>query len=207
MGVATAPEIPQLSNPSMEPELAIVVVETGKVKKEITWEAVVSTQQTSAKKKPAKKKAAKKPTKKAKKPKKKKAKKKKAKKKKKKKKKKKAKKKKKKKKVVKYPGGKRPKGNHKSKAMKAAGKKSAAAMKKKGVGLFATKTLSADLAAVCGKAKMSRVEVTKALWGYIKKNKLNKGRTITPDAKLRKVLPSNSLSMFKMAGMLKKHIK
>merc|ERR1712216_331065 len=133
---------------------------------------------------------------------KKKAKKKKAKKKKKKKKKKakKKKKKKKKKKVVKYPGGKRPKGNHKSKAMKAAGKKS-------GVGLFATKTLSADLAAVCGKAKMSRVEVTKALWGYIKKNKLNKGRTITPDAKLKKVLPSNSLSMFKMPGMLKKHIK
>ena len=28
--VATAPEIPQLSHPSMEPELAIVVVETGK---------------------------------------------------------------------------------------------------------------------------------------------------------------------------------
>jgi chromatin remodeling complex protein RSC6 len=181
----------------MEPELAIVVVETGKVKKEITKATLARTQQTSAKKKPAKKKAAKKPTKKAKKPKKKKAKKKKAKKKKKKKK----------KKVVKYPGGKRPKGNHKSKAMKAAGKKSAAALKKKGVGLFATKTLSADLAAVCGKAKMSRVEVTKALWGYIKKNKLNKGRTITPDAKLKKVLPSNSLSMFKMPGMLKKHIK
>merc|ERR1712188_337412 len=201
------PEILQLS---MEPELAIVVVETGKVKKEITKATLARTQQTSAKKKPAKKKAAKKPTKKAKKPKKKKAKKKKAKKKKKKKKKKKAKKKKKKKKkkkVVKYPGGKRPKGNHKSKAMKAAGKKSAAAMKKKGVGLFAPKTLSADLAAVCGKAKMARVEVTKALWGYIKKNKLNKGRTITPDAKLKKVLPSNSLSMFKLAGMLKKHIK
>merc|ERR1712224_669382 len=52
-----------------------------------------------------------------------------------------------------------------------------------------------------------RPEMTKALWGYIKKNKLNKGRTITPDAKLKKVLPSNSLSMFKMAGMLKKHIK
>merc|ERR1711966_603546 len=177
--------IPQLSNPSMEPELAIVVVETGKVKKEITKATLARTQQTSAKKKPAKKKAAKKPTKKAKK----------------------KKKKKKKKKVVKYPGGKRPKGNHKSKATIAAGKKSAAAMKKKGVGLFATKTLSADLAAVCGKAKMSRVEVTKALWGYIKKNKLNKGRTITPDAKLKKVLPSNSLSMFKMPGMLKKHIK
>jgi chromatin remodeling complex protein RSC6 len=178
----------------MEPELAIVVVETGKVKKEITKATLARTQQTSAKKKPAKKKAAKK----AKKPKKKKAKKKKAKKKKKKKKK---------KKVVKYPGGKRPKGVHKSKASIAAGKKIAAAQKKKGVGLFATKTLSADLAAICGKTKMSRPEMTKALWGYIKKNKLNKGRTITPDAKLKKVLPSNSLSMFKMAGMLKKHIK
>ena len=149
------------------------------VKKEITKATLARTQQTSAKKKPAKKKAAKK----AKKPKKKKAKKKKAKKKKKKKKK---------KKVVKYPGGKRPKGVHKSKASIAAGKKIAAAQKKKGVGLFATKTLSADLAAICGKTKMSRPEMTKALWGYIKKNKLNKGRTITPDAKLKKVLPSNS---------------
>merc|ERR1711943_169582 len=128
--------------------------------KEITKATLARTQQTSAKKKPAKKKPAKKKA--AKKPKKKKAKKKKAKKKKKKKKK---------KKVVKYPGGKRPKGVHKSKASIAAGKKSAAAMKKKGVGLFATKTLSADLAAVCGKTKMSRLEVTKALWGYIKKNK------------------------------------
>merc|ERR1711881_612766 len=183
---ATAPEIPQLSNPSMEPELAIVVVETGKVKKEITKATLARTQQTSAKKKPAKKKAAKKP-KKPKKPKKKK---------KKKKKKAKKKKKKKKKKVTKYPGGKRPKGVHKSKASIAAGKKIAAAQKKKGVGLFATKTLSADLAAICGKTKMSRPEMTKALWVYIKKNKLNKGRTIAPDAKLKKVLPANSLSMF-----------
>merc|ERR1712093_819417 len=181
----------QLSNPSMEPELAIVVVETGKVKKEITKATLARTQQTSAKKKPAKKKAAKKQKKK----------------KKKKAKKKKKKKKKNKKKVTKYPGGKRPKGVHKSKASIAAGKKIAAAQKKKGVGLFATKTLSADLAAICGKTKMSRPEMTKALWVYIKKNKLNKGRTIAPDAKLKKVLPANSLSMFKMPGMLKKHIK
>merc|ERR1712100_483991 len=127
--------------------------------------------------------------------------------KKKKKKAKKKKKKKKKKKVTKYPGGKRPKGVHKSKASKAAGKKIAAMMKKKGIGLFATKTLSADLAAICGKTKMPRTEVTKAIWAYIKKNKLSKGRTITPDAKLKKVLPSASFSMFKMPGMLKKHIK
>merc|ERR1711869_185942 len=92
--------------------------------------------------------------------------------KKKKKKKKKAKKKKKKKKVVKYPGGKRPKGVHKSKASIAAGKKLAAAQKKKGVGLFAVKTLSADLAAICGKNKMSRPEIVNSIWAYIKKNKL-----------------------------------
>merc|ERR1712159_941595 len=117
------------------------------------------------------------------------------------------KKKKKKKKVTKYPGGKRPKGVHKSKASKAAGKKTAAAQKKKGVGLFAVKTLSADLAAICGKNKMARPDVVKSIWAYIKKNKLNKGRTITPDAKLKKVLPANSVSMFKMAAMYSKHIK
>merc|ERR1739848_973465 len=59
----------------------------------------------------------------------------------------------------------------------------------------------------CGKNKMARPEVVKALWAYIKKNKLSKGRTITPDAKLKKVLPAASLSMFKMATHLKKHIK
>merc|ERR1712124_164549 len=102
---------------------------------------------------------------KAKKPKKKKAKKKK----KKKAKAKKKKKKKKKKKVVKYPGGKRAKGQHKSKASKAAGKKTAAAQKKKGVGLFAVKTLSADLAAICGKNKMARPDVVKSIWAYIRR--------------------------------------
>merc|ERR1711881_118483 len=158
------------------------------VQKEITKAtALARSQQTSAKKKKAKK-ATKKPAKrKAKKPKKKA--------------------KKKKKKVTKYPGGKRPKGVHKSKASIAAGKKLAAAQKKKGIGLFATKTLSADLAAICGKNKMSRPEMTKAIWAYIKKNKLNKGRTITPDAKLKKVLPANSVSMFKMTSMYSKHIK
>merc|ERR1711959_561875 len=168
-----------------EPELAIVVVETGKVQKEITKAtALARTQQTSAKKKKATKKPAKKKVKKPKK-----------------------KAKKKKKKVTKYPGGKRPKGVHKSKASIAAGKKLAAAQKKKGIGLFATKTLSADLAAICGKNKMSRPEAVKAIWAYIKKNKLNKGRTITPDAKLKKVLPANSVSMFKMTSMYSKHIK
>merc|ERR1712166_343205 len=163
-------------------------------KKMIKKPLVVAITKVAAKKKPAKKKKAKKPKKKKKK------KKKKAKKPKKKRKKKKAKK-------VRFPGGKRAKGQHKSKKATAAGKKSVLRMKAKGIGLFAPKALSADLAAICGKNKMARTEVTKALWGYIKKNKLNKGRIIHPDAKLKKVLPANSLSMFKIAGMLSKHLK
>ena len=53
-----------------------------------------------------------------------------------------------------------------SKEKKAAGAKNAAAMKKAGKGIFAVKTLSADLAAICGKKKMARTEVTKVLWAY-----------------------------------------
>jgi len=32
--------------------------------------------------------------------------------------------------------------------------------------------------------------VTKAIWVYIKKNKLNAGRIISPDAKLKAVIPA-----------------
>merc|ERR1712147_173077 len=120
----------------------------------------------------------------AKKPKKK-AKKKKAKKpKKKKKKKKKAKKKKKK---VKYVGGKRKKGQHKSKASIAAGKKLAAKMKASGKGIFKPKTCSPALAAITGKKTMSTPAIVKAVWAYIKSKKLNNKRMITPDAALGKV--------------------
>merc|ERR1712205_192551 len=103
----------------MEPELAIVVAE---VTKQIQKSTVARTQQTAAKKKKSAKK--------------KKAKKKKAKKKKKKKKRKKAKKKK-----VRFVGGKRAKGQHKSKASVAAGKKNAAKAKAAGKGLFKVRTL------------------------------------------------------------------
>ena len=49
----------------------------------------------------------------------------------------------------------------------AAGKKAAAAQKKAGKGLFAVKTLSADLAAICGGTKMSRPAMTKGLWALV----------------------------------------
>merc|ERR1719230_1277520 len=150
---------------------------------------------TAAKKKPAKK-AAKKPkkAKKAKKAKKPKKKKKKAKKKKKKKKKK--------AKKVKYVGGKRAKGQHKSKASIAAGKKLASAQKSKGIGLFKKCTCSADLAAITGSKSMTRPAAVKAVWAYIKKNSLNKRRTVKAVGKV-----FGGGSMFKLAGAIAKHMK
>ena len=91
-------------------------------------------------------------------------------------------------------------------ASKAAGKKNAANMKKKGVGLFAPKTLSPALAAICGGKSMPRTEVTKKIWVYIKKNKLNNGRTIKPDATLKAVFPVASIDMLKLAGYVSKHL-
>merc|ERR1719207_344965 len=76
--------------------------------------------------------------------------------------------------------------------------------KKKGVGIFAPKALSNDLAAICGGKKMARTEVTKKIWVYIKKNGLNAGRTIKPDAALKKIFPVASLDMLKMPGFISK---
>merc|ERR1719231_1567153 len=91
-------------------------------------------------------------------------------------------------------------------AAKANGKKMAAAMKKKGVGLFAPKKLSDALAKVCGVKTAPRTEVTKKIWVYIKKNGLNNGRTIKPDATLKGIFPVASLDMLKMAGYVSKHL-
>merc|ERR1711907_644215 len=92
------------------------------------------------------------------------------------------------------------------KAKSASAKKNVAAMKKKGVGIFAPKTLSPALAAICGGKVMPRTEVTKKIWVYIKKNKLNDGRTIKPDAALKAVMPVASLDMLKMASYVSKHL-
>merc|ERR1712139_266626 len=92
------------------------------------------------------------------------------------------------------------------KAKKAAGKKNALAMKKKGMGIFAPKKLSDALAAICGGKTMPRTEVTKKIWGYIKKFNLNQGRTIKPDAKLKAIFPVSSIDMLKMPGYISKHL-
>merc|ERR1712182_63372 len=72
-------------------------------------------------------------------------------------------------------------------AQSATAKKNVAAMKKKGIGIFAPKKLSDALAAICGAKTLPRTEVTKKIWLYIKKNKLNEGRIIKPDSALKAV--------------------
>lgn len=71
-------------------------------------------------------------------------------------------------------------------------------------------TLSKELAAIVGATSMSRPEVTKQLWVYIKANKLqdpkNK-RMIYPDDKLSKIIGKKPIDMMKLAGMLSKHLK
>merc|ERR1719231_570608 len=89
---------------------------------------------------------------------------------------------------------------------KAGAKKAASAAKKKGIGLFAPVTLSEKLAVICGGKKMPRTEAIKKLWVYIKKHSLNNGRLITPDDKLKAVLPVAKVDMLKMAGMVSKHM-
>lgn len=69
--------------------------------------------------------------------------------------------------------------------------------------------VSDALADVVGAGPMPRTEVTKLVWNYIKKHKLqdtkNK-RMINPDAKLAKVIGSAPIDMFKMTSKIAKHL-
>lgn len=71
--------------------------------------------------------------------------------------------------------------------------------------------VSEALAEIVGHGPMPRTEITKKLWEYIKKHKLqdtrNK-RNVNPDARLGKVLGSQQpIDMFKMTSKISKHIK
>merc|ERR1711924_69447 len=95
------------------------------------------------------------------------------------------------------------KGQHKAKGKIAAGKKNAAKQKKAGKGIFKPVTLSAALSKVTGiNGKTTRGQVFKALWAYIKKKGINKGRTVGKIDGLW-----NGGSMFKMTAAVSKHIK
>ncbi|MFV0340693.1 MAG: SWIB/MDM2 domain-containing protein [Parachlamydiaceae bacterium] len=71
--------------------------------------------------------------------------------------------------------------------------------------------VSEALAEIVGHGPMPRTEITKKIWEYIKKHKLQDAknkRQINPDAKLGKVLGgTTSIDMFKMTSKVSKHIK
>ena len=70
--------------------------------------------------------------------------------------------------------------------------------------------ISDALARVVGSKPIPRTEVTKKLWAYIKKNKLQDSvnrRNINADANLRVVFGGkNKVSMFEMTKLVSKHL-
>ena len=72
-------------------------------------------------------------------------------------------------------------------------------------------TPSATLAEVVGSKPIPRTEVTKKLWGYIKKNGLQdkkNRRMINADAALKAVFGGKaSVNMFEMTKLVGKHLK
>ena len=91
------------------------------------------------------------------------------------------------------------------KAGKKAGKKKKTATKR----VQPKKTLSKELAVICGEKELSRPEVVKKMWEYIKEHKLQDSkdkRTIVPDAKLAKVIGKDPINMMKLAGLIGPHL-
>src|SRR6476620_11174583 len=104
----------------------------------------------------------------------------------------------------------------KSAAKKSAAKKTAAAKKpaakrKPNAAFMKAMQPSTVLAAVVGAMPMPRTEVTKKIWDYIKKNKLQDAvnkRLINADEKLRAVFGGKSkVSMFEMTKLVSNHLK
>ena len=98
----------------------------------------------------------------------------------------------------------------KAPAKKAAAKKSGA-KRKPNAAFMKAMTPSATLAAVVGSMPLPRTEVTKKIWDYIKKNKLQDAinrRLINADEKLRAVFGGKGkVSMFEMTKLVSNHLK
>ena len=103
-------------------------------------------------------------------------------------------------------------------ARKAASRKAApkkakkpATKRKPNAAFMKAMTPSAVLAAVVGSMPLPRTEVTKKIWDYIKRNKLQDSinrRLINADEKLRAVFGGKrQVSMFEMTKLVSNHLK
>ena len=110
--------------------------------------------------------------------------------------------------AAKKPAAKKPAA--KKPAKKAAPKKPAV-KRKPNAAFMKPMNISSVLAAVIGSAPQPRTEVTKKLWDYIKKNKLQDAinrRMINADEKLRAVFGGKKVvSMFEMTKLVSQHLK
>jgi chromatin remodeling complex protein RSC6 len=122
------------------------------------------------------------------------------------------------KKAAKKPAAKKPaakKSAKKAPAKKAPAKKAApkksAAKRKPNAAFMKAMTPSSTLAAVVGSIPLPRTEVTKKIWDYIKKNKLQDAvnrRLINADEKLKAVFGGKGkVSMFEMTKLVSNHLK
>jgi len=96
-------------------------------------------------------------------------------------------------------------------AKKPAAKKAAKPKAKRtpNAGFMKAMTPSAMLAAVVGAGPLPRTEVTKKVWEYIKKNKLQDAgnkRMINADEKLRGIFDKDQVSMFEMTKLISRHL-
>lgn len=70
-------------------------------------------------------------------------------------------------------------------------------------------TTSLELKDVVGVSEVTRPQLQKLIWAYIKERKLQdpkNGKIIIPDAKLAKVLGDAPISMFKMVSKTGEHL-
>jgi chromatin remodeling complex protein RSC6 len=96
------------------------------------------------------------------------------------------------------------------KAVKKAVVKKVAAKRKPNAAFMKAMTPSSALAAIVGSTPLPRTEVTKKVWDYIKKNKLQDAvnkRNINADDKLKAVLGKAKVTMFEMTKLISSHLK
>ena len=101
----------------------------------------------------------------------------------------------------------------KAAAKKAPAKKAAkksSAKRKPNAAFMKAMTPSAALASIVGSTPLPRTEVTKKVWDYIKRNRLQDAvnrRMINADEKLKAVLGKAKVTMFEMTKLISNHLK
>jgi upstream activation factor subunit UAF30 len=113
--------------------------------------------------------------------------------------------------AAKKPAAKKAAPAKKKPAAKKPAAKKTGAKRKPNAAFMKAMTPSAVLAAVVGNSPMPRTEVTKKIWDYIKKNKLQDAinrRLINADEKLKAVFGGKGkVSMFEMTKLVSNHLK